>query len=256
MLTYCFHTHTKRCGHATGEDEQYVLEAIKYGIKELGFTDHVFLPYKSQPGIRGDYSLLDDYLSSLKSLKEKYKDQIRIYIGFECEYYEEYENYYRHLLDDKIVDYLILGQHCYIDENGKFQWYLHQYTPKEDYVRYKDDLIKGIRSGLFTYVAHPDLFFSSVSDNNEFIVNISKEICKEAEKAKIPLEINLGGLKYHKNYPNDLFFSIARQYNIDFVIGVDAHYPEEFERIKNPDYEEFIARNHLNVLWDYRIKKD
>lgn len=33
-----YHTHTKRCGHAYGEDEDFVLSAIKYGIKELGFT--------------------------------------------------------------------------------------------------------------------------------------------------------------------------------------------------------------------------
>ena len=42
-MKYCYHTHTKRCGHAVGEDEEYVIEAIKAGIKDLGFSDHVFL---------------------------------------------------------------------------------------------------------------------------------------------------------------------------------------------------------------------
>ena len=66
-----FHTHTYRCGHATGSDEEYILSAIKFGIKELGFTDHIILKDHSQPGMRGDYSLLNDYVSSLKSLREK-----------------------------------------------------------------------------------------------------------------------------------------------------------------------------------------
>jgi len=35
-----YHTHTMRCKHAVGTDEEYVLEAIKHGYKVLAFTDH------------------------------------------------------------------------------------------------------------------------------------------------------------------------------------------------------------------------
>ena len=44
MLPYNLHSHTFRCGHATGTDEEFVEAAIKAGFKELGFTDHVMLP--------------------------------------------------------------------------------------------------------------------------------------------------------------------------------------------------------------------
>ena len=40
MLKTNWHTHTKRCGHAKGTDEEYVLEAIAAGVKSLGFSDH------------------------------------------------------------------------------------------------------------------------------------------------------------------------------------------------------------------------
>ena len=40
MLKQNFHTHTSRCGHAIGLDEDYVKTAIKAGIKVLGFSDH------------------------------------------------------------------------------------------------------------------------------------------------------------------------------------------------------------------------
>ena len=33
-----YHTHTARCMHATGSDEDYVLSAIKGGYQELGFS--------------------------------------------------------------------------------------------------------------------------------------------------------------------------------------------------------------------------
>ena len=38
-----YHTHTTRCYHASGKDEEYVKAAIKAGIKELGFSDHIHL---------------------------------------------------------------------------------------------------------------------------------------------------------------------------------------------------------------------
>ena len=35
-----FHTHTARCGHASGRDEEYVQSAIRGGYQVLGFADH------------------------------------------------------------------------------------------------------------------------------------------------------------------------------------------------------------------------
>ena len=67
MIKQNYHTHTSRCGHALGTDEEYVLEALGFGLTELGFSDHIFLPDRNQIGIRGDYSLLDDYIESIKT---------------------------------------------------------------------------------------------------------------------------------------------------------------------------------------------
>ena len=36
-----FHTHTTRCGHASGTDEDYVRAALAQGFGVLGFSDHV-----------------------------------------------------------------------------------------------------------------------------------------------------------------------------------------------------------------------
>ena len=95
MLRNNYHTHTKRCGHAEGEDEDYVLEALGSGITDLGFSDHIMLPGFSQPNVRGEYSVLDDYLESIDNLKQKYKDRMHIHVGFEAESISEYFPYYR-----------------------------------------------------------------------------------------------------------------------------------------------------------------
>lgn len=72
-----YHTHTKRCGHAYGEDEDFVLSAIKYGIKELGFSDHISFKNISAPYMRQDRSMLSDYISSISHLKENIKIKLK-----------------------------------------------------------------------------------------------------------------------------------------------------------------------------------
>ena len=79
ILTTNFHTHTTRCNHAAGEDRQYVEEAIKGGLKVLGFSDHS--PYF----FSGDYystfrmkrEQVPGYVDSILALKKEYKDDSR-----------------------------------------------------------------------------------------------------------------------------------------------------------------------------------
>ncbi|MBI3316105.1 MAG: PHP domain-containing protein, partial [Candidatus Omnitrophica bacterium] len=35
-----YHMHTPLCGHAVGEPGEYVEQAIKVGLSEIGFSDH------------------------------------------------------------------------------------------------------------------------------------------------------------------------------------------------------------------------
>ena len=71
MIERNFHTHTSRCGHAVGTDEEYVQAAIQAGVKVLGFSDHA--PYKDpEPTERMNIEQVDDYFSCIGiSSKEK-----------------------------------------------------------------------------------------------------------------------------------------------------------------------------------------
>ena len=42
-----YHTHTARCMHAIGSEEEYILAAISAGYTELGFSDHTPWHYES-----------------------------------------------------------------------------------------------------------------------------------------------------------------------------------------------------------------
>ena len=249
-IDYCFHTHTYRCGHARGKDEEYVLAAINAGIKVMGFSDHVFLPRHSQPGTRGNYSELQNYIDSIRKLQEKYKDKIKILLGFECEYFEEYEEYYKSL--KKLgFDYLIMGQHFFM--NNGFLFYIRNSIEKEDVERYYEYVEKGVKSGLFTYLAHPDLFVTMKSSFDEQCVDISTRICKLCKKYDMPIEINLNGMSW--NLPNTLtyacpnFWEIAGKIGNKVVIGYDAHWPEFFAETKYVERAlEFVEKYNLNLI--------
>ena len=84
---YNFHSHTTRCGHAQGTDEEYVIAAIKEGFRYYGMSDHVMIPFINQPKIRGTYDVdFASYIDSFNTLKNKYKKDIDLHLGMEVEY--------------------------------------------------------------------------------------------------------------------------------------------------------------------------
>ena len=256
-IAYNYHTHTKRCGHAYGEEEQYVLQAIKLGIKRLGFSDHVILPKGyEQPGVRGSYDVFDDYIKTIKALKEKYKDQIDIIIGFEAEYIPSCLDYYKKLLKEDI-DYLILGQHCYFTD--KFHWYPYDNQTTKGIKMYVDDVIAGLKTGLFTYLVHPDLFMAGYDHWNDEIEKEARRLLKACEEMNIPIEINICGMhkkgydQYHFSYSNGYFFDLVKEYNLKVVLGIDAHSPDQFSEKSLTDGEEFAKQHGVNLCLDFTI---
>ena len=263
MIDYCYHTHTYRCGHARGLEEGYVKAALDSGFKVIGFSDHVFFPGVEQPGMRGSYSLLDDYINSIRNLQKKYEGKIEIHLGFECEFDEELEDYYHYLKDVKGIEYLIIGQHLFY--NGGDLLFLGRMENREEMlIKYVDKIIAGMKTGLFAYIAHPDMVLRFFENITPFVEEQLRRLCKAAEYYQIPLEINMGGYRNCRNdtsnylkYPNDQFFKIASEYNIDFIIGIDSH--DSFNFYTNPDdfanAEKIIKDNNLKHVTRLDLNK-
>jgi histidinol-phosphatase (PHP family) len=252
-----YHTHTFRCGHARGSDEQYVRAAIEAGFRILGFSDHV--PYVGihAPQDRMEYDQIEEYLTSIAHLKAKYADQIDIKVGYEIEFFPDHLEYYKELL--KRVDYLILGQHNLVLNSHE----LDCYADDQDVLGYTELVLKAIDSGLISFLAHPDYFMLGRRDWSQVCIESSHKICAAAAKAKIPLELNLNGIRYgHKSfkggkayvYPYRAFWEIAAQYDTICVYGYDAHHPTtllEHDRIDT--INEIIKGIPLNIIENYRF---
>lgn len=240
-LSYNYHTHTSRCGHAIGLDEEYVLKAIELGIKRLGFSDHIFFPGLSQPSVRMDESEVDNYLSSIHSLQEKYKNQIEIKAGFEVEYLPIFIDDYIDLLRTKKIGYLILGQHY-----GQFGMKIKPY--RENIMKYALDVKEAVELGIFTYVAHPDHFLLGVGNWNDECEKAARIICEACEKTATPIEINILGIRQNRPYPSKEFFKISKEYKLKYVLGVDAHNPNDFNQRDIDRAFVFLKEFDINIV--------
>ena len=220
-----YHTHTWRCNHAVGTEEEYVQAAIQRGLKTLGFADHS--PYwftgDYYSGFRMKREQLPDYAAVIRGLRDQYSDKLDIHLGVEIEYYPAYFADTIAKLRDNGVEYLILGQHFPGNEIGERP----ASTPTEDEGRlssYCHQLMDALNTGKFTYLAHPDMF-RFVGDAAVYRKHI-RELCREANACGIPLEINLLGLGENRHYPNPLFWQVAAEEGCTAILGCDAHKAE------------------------------
>ena len=224
-MTANYHTHTRRCGHAQGEDREFVESAIKSGIKILGFSDHCPWVFGDGyvSGIRMTPAETEGYFRSLTDLKNEYSDDIKIYIGFEAEYIPQLIEAQDRLLADYPLDYMIMGQHFNAPENEGAYMGAPVYEEKL-LAQYADRIIEGMESGRYRYIAHPDLI--RFMGENEIYEKHMTRLCTYLKSRDIPVEINLLGMSGGRHYPSYRFFSIAQKVGNKAIIGCDAHLPQ------------------------------
>ncbi len=264
MLKYNYHTHTYRCNHATGTDEDYVIEALSIGMRGLGFSDHIMLPDFSEPTIRGEYSCFQNYLDSIDDLKKSYDDRIKIYKGLEAEGFAYYFPYYKELISTGTVDYLILGNHSMMNNKKKIIAHFGQPTASSIHA-YKDTAIAAMKTMCFSCFAHPDYFMSSLPVFDRDVMKVSAELIEASIIYDIPLEINIGGIrngkkqigdKYRYIYPNSEFFLLAKKMGAKFILGLDAHGPSQInDEQANCTAVRFVHDLGLQLIQSLDFKK-
>lgn len=222
-MEYNYHTHTWRCSHASGREEEYIKRAIECGIKHMGFSDHAafMFPDGYESGYRVPMAEVECYVNELRVLREKYKNEIDIKIGFEMEYYPLYFDEMLEIAKKAGGEYLILGQHFVNNEHPGGDY---TYAGTDDVgllKEYVSEVIEGIKKGVFTYVAHPDLF--RFTGDDEVYREEMQKICRASKKYDIPLEINFLGIRDNRKYPNPLFWELVGKEQSPVTFGFDAH---------------------------------
>lgn len=245
-MDYNFHTHTWRCGHATGTEKEYIDVAVENGITEMGFSDHgpwIDPTLCTERSYVVPFAMVEDYRETVKALAEEYKDRIKIRFGFEA----EYDPVFPENMIALGAEYLILGQHFIKAPNGK---YVHVAQPKFDHLLpiYVDSIIAGMKTGAYTYVAHPDVFNYVSYDTQPYVTEMTR-LCEASLLTDTPLEINFLGIREGRYYPTALFWEIAGKVGAPVTFGFDAHQPEVAADLASlPRAEEIVREYGLNFI--------
>lgn len=255
-----YHSHTERCGHAWGADEEFVNAAIDAGFGVLGFSEHAPWPFvdgyreiDTRQRIRLEE--LDSYIADMQALKEQYKDKIEIKIALECECFPQYFDWLKTVQPK--LDYLILGVHC-ASEDEHLSHYYARSTKAEQVEEYLRCTLAGMESGLFAYLAHPELCLADYPVYDDVCKEMVHSLCRKAKELDMPLEYNLYGVDKQSRgrqkglgYPCKLFWEAAADHGCTAIIGVDAHRPEHFNRQRFLDAREYLTSLGMKLIDEF-----
>ena len=225
------HNHTTLCNHATGSVEEYVKRAIELGVDEYGFACHA--PMNFDPKYRMKLEERAIYELWVNEVKEKYKDKIKILLGYEVDYLKGYM--LDEILDAK-VDYLIGSVHFLQNKNDMWGFDNPEFIGVyenididkiwEDYFNTIKEMAK---TNYFDIVGHLDLIKVFKFLPKKDIRLIAKDALKEIKKSNMVLEINPAGLRkpIGEPYPSKELLEEAFAVDIPITFGSDAHSVEQ-----------------------------
>jgi histidinol-phosphatase (PHP family) len=217
------HNHTTRCNHAEGTVDEYIQKAIELGIDIYGFSEHA--PMDFDPHYRLDFEEMQAYTSDVLQVKERYKKEITILLGYEVDYLPGH-------MDDRVlnakVDYLIGSVH-FIDkwgfDNPEFIGGWKEKNIDEIWKAYFEATEAMAKSGKFDIVGHLDLIkvFKFMPEQDTRI--LAKNALKAIKKSNMVLELNAAGLRkpVAEAYPSQKLLEEAYSLDIPITFSSDAH---------------------------------
>jgi histidinol-phosphatase (PHP family) len=226
-----YHLHTPLCRHATGWPVEYARAAAERGLSEIGFSDH-----NPMPEYFDDWRMLIDelprYFEAVEEARREFPG-LTIRLGLECDFIAGKEGWIEKLASMAEWDYLIGSVH-YLPEgwevdNPKYLARFREGNVEEIWTQYWQVYQECIRSGLFDFVAHPDLpkkfGFKPGGDLRRFYEPVIAALAETGT----PFEINTAGLRKEcrELYPSTEFLRLAREANVPLLINSDSHDPKE-----------------------------
>ena len=236
-----YHMHTPLCGHAVGEPSEYVEQAMRAGLSEIGFSDHAPLVSHEDARYTMNRGQLPLYHEMIERVQKKYK-HFTVKLGLEADYIQGFEKETKGILDAYPYDFVIGSVH-FID-NWAFD------SPDEK-VKWKDkdidtvyrDYYKLLRlsaqSGLFDIMGHVDLVKKFGHRAASDMTHEVRETAGVFKKTGVALEINTSGLRkpVGEIYPSLSVLKIYQKAGVPITFSSDSHDPKDVGR----DYDKAAA---------------
>ncbi len=233
LLPADYHMHTPLCRHATGKATELAAQALKMGLKEIGFSDHSPMPHDDFDDWRMHASDLPKYVEQVKQARRDHPE-LQIRLALEIDFIPGCEDWIRELAGRYDWDYLIGSVHYVFDTAWAIdnparvaEW--RNRDVKEVWSRYAERLTLAAESGFFDIIAHPDLCkkfgYYPAGDASELFV----PFLETARRRGIAMELNTGGLRKdcREIYPSAAIVRRAAEMGVPITFGSDAHAPNE-----------------------------
>ncbi len=265
-----YHVHTKRCGHANGEDREYVEAAIQKGLKEIGFADHIPRFYEPDQGKRVTErgmprADLDDYVDSILHLQTAYPE-IKVKLGLEVDFVPGWEVAVRSLIEPYPWDYISGSVHFIPEWDYGYVSYYKDRNAADIFTAYFDLVAAAAESKLFDVLAHIDLprrFFPRLSQIE--MDELYQMLAIRLGKANTVIELNTYGVRSSKQmnvgvFPEESLLRLCRHQGVNVTLGSDAHSPKDvgadfdcaIQLLADTGYDQIVslvARNPIFIKW-------
>ncbi len=240
-----YHQHCYFCD-GTDEPSLYVESAIEKGVKSFGFSSHapmsLDVPWSIKP------HRFEEYLQTIAALRERYKEQLPIYIGLEIDYIPNITSPAR--ADFAMLDYNIGSVH-YGHSHPEEGWYWEIDGTQQAYDKgieaiYHGDIKKAVGSYFalqqeMLQTAPPQVLghMDKVKMNNQnrhftedepWYRQMVFDTLEAAAQAGVLIEVNTRGVYKKKTaypYPSPFVLERIKELNIPIVLNSDAHHPRE-----------------------------
>lgn len=233
--TFDLHTHHYRCGHATGDIEDYIKAAIDNGLDIIGISDHSphFYSEENQlyPRAAMGKSAFQTYIKEVLHLREMYEDKIEVLLGIEADYLYQHMDSYRAAYEKYPFDYIIGSVHSvdYISIFNKKRWNGLTNQEKTDVKdRYYHLIEQSARSGLYQILGHIDAMKGFYPEFSKIQSGAVEQTLKVIGQQELTIEVNTSGKTKDCGgwYPADELLEMALFYGVDITFGSDAHTPQ------------------------------
>jgi len=222
-----YHIHTSASPDGEGDFVQFVNEAQRKALDEIGFSEHLL----DRPVRPIDF--FDGYVKRFLQFKKEAPLPVRL--GAEVDYFPDQIAAIRKLTAGFPFDYVIGSVHFLedwpIDSYKELQLYF-----KKDIMKIYEEYFAAIRelcrSRLFDVLGHADIVKIFGYRPESDITSILEDTAQAIAQNDICVEVNTAGLfrPCREIYPSRQLLEMLRQRNVPVTLASDAHKPEHVGR--------------------------
>lgn len=204
-----YHTHTEFSDDSTYIMEDCVRDAIKIGMKEICFTDHVDYGIKydieelqKRPLCKKELNVnYELYFKEIERLQEKYKDKIVIKKGLEFGIQYHTIDKYQSLFNKYVLDFVILSIHQVNDQEFWTYEFQKGKTEQQYYQAYFDEMYKVVQNYHdYSVLGHMDMLKRYDDKDGYDVFNNHKDVITKILECVIKdgkgIELNTSFIRY------------------------------------------------------------